>query len=142
MTQACLRGNVRELSTPVVTMRPNLQGNSSRDVTVMGVTALGGGHFIHDELPRPFGRFGVNGAEIRQGDGMVEVRLPVRFILGMEQGGGGGFVLGAEGMLFTGLGVLAIVGAIATIQDELRFHFCLSVGNNISSGDPSLLSSV
>ena len=89
-----------------------------RDVAVMGVAALGGSHFIHDKLPGALGGVAVGGAEIREGDLLIQERLPERLVFRVEQGGGGRFVLGAEALLFARLRVFAIEGAVAPIQDE------------------------
>ena len=90
-----------------------------RDVAMARVIRLGRGHFIHHEAPGARGGGGIGGAEVSQGNLLIEDRLAMRLVLGMEQGLGGGFVPGAEALLFAGLGVFAIENPVATVEQEL-----------------------
>jgi hypothetical protein len=83
---------------------------------------LGDRLFFKNEVGCPVRHFGVGGRQIRPGNLQVQYRLPVRLVLGMEQRQRLGFVLGAQGMLFAGGGVLGVKDPGSPKQDEFRFH--------------------
>jgi hypothetical protein len=52
----------------------------------------------------------------------VQDKLAERFILGVQECKGFGFVLGAQGMLFARDSVLAVINARSPKQDESCFY--------------------
>jgi hypothetical protein len=87
-----------------------------------GGAGLGLGHLNHRHLQCALRHFRIGGRQIRPGDLQVKHRLPVGFVLGMQESEGLGFVFGVQAVLLARQGVLAVINARTLEQNESRFH--------------------
>ena len=68
------------------------------------------------------GHCGIGGGKVGASNLPVQYGLSERFVLGVKQGAGFRFVLGAEAELFAGGGVLVIKNTRAPEKDKTLFH--------------------
>ena len=79
-------------------------------------------NLIHDVLPDALQKRGVARRQIGAGDLQIQDRLPERFVFGVQDRQGVGFVPGPQAGLLAGDGVFAVVNPCAPKQDETCFH--------------------
>lgn len=87
-----------------------------------GRAGLGLGHLVHRHLPDARGHCGIRCRQVGAGNLPVQYRLSERFVVGVKQGAGLRFALGAESELFAGRGVLVTINSGTPEQDEAMFH--------------------